>query len=169
MVMGIVQMMKHNSDGKLTDAECKKYGVMPFIKEYYRRMKEAAENGGHVDPTWDVTIKNAPEPLRTFLEKTAKKKTRAKMINKYCMNGPNGQVFNISHPKLTAPTKDQRDRIIKGFTEFYPATLSGDLPWNSTYFRVKDVAIKQHAGTGSLGLPRYLILIEGKTSALEDG
>jgi len=170
MAAGVVQMMKHNSDGKITDAQAKKFGVMPFLEAYHKRMKLAAENGGHVDAAWDVSVQNAPEPLKTFIEKTAEKKTRAKMLGKYCVTDAKlGQVFNRTHPKLVQPTKEQRERIVKGFNEFYPATLSGDLPWDSAYFKVKDVAIKAHAGTGSLGLPRYLILIEGKTNALDDG
>jgi len=33
---------------------------------------------------------------------------------------------------------------------------------------VKDVALRLHAGVGSLGVPRYYVLIEGSTTSLDD-
>ena len=50
----------------------------------------------------------------------------------------------------------------------YGETLSGNLSYDSKYFKVKDVAQRLNAGLGSLGTPRYYLLIEGETDDLDD-
>ncbi len=50
----------------------------------------------------------------------------------------------------------------------YGKTLSGNLNYDPEYFKVKDVAQRLNAGLGSLGTPRYYLLIEGETDDLDD-
>lgn len=50
----------------------------------------------------------------------------------------------------------------------YGETLTGGLGWDTDYFRVKSVARRLAAGTGSLGTPRFYLLIEGPSADQDD-
>jgi uncharacterized protein (DUF2252 family) len=50
----------------------------------------------------------------------------------------------------------------------YGTTLAGGLRYSASYFQVKSVAERLHAGLGSLGTPRYYLLIEGATASSDD-
>ena len=50
----------------------------------------------------------------------------------------------------------------------YRARLGALAPERKRFFRVKDVAEKRGSGTGSLGLERYYVLIEGSSKEFED-
>jgi uncharacterized protein (DUF2252 family) len=50
----------------------------------------------------------------------------------------------------------------------YGATLSGGLDFDSDYFRILDVARRLGAGTGSLGVTRYYLLVEGSSDDIDD-
>jgi len=67
------------------------------------------------------------------------------------------RVLRADGKKALSVTKEQRERVVSflaGFAEKEP---------NPNFFRVLDVA-RRIAGTGSLGLDRYVILVEGKGS-----
>lgn len=54
------------------------------------------------------------------------------------------------------------DTSIRAAIPAYRATLSGGgASLSASYFQVKSVAARLHAGVGSLGTPRYYVLIEG--------
>jgi len=50
----------------------------------------------------------------------------------------------------------------------YDQTLSGDIRYNQQFFYTKDVVRRLSAGTGSLGTPRYYVLIEAATKSAND-
>lgn len=50
----------------------------------------------------------------------------------------------------------------------YRATLGAEAPGRKRFFKVKDVAAKTGSGTGSVGLWRYYVLVEGKSKKAKD-
>lgn len=50
----------------------------------------------------------------------------------------------------------------------YRSSLGPDAPKSDDFFRVKDVAIKTGSGTGSIGLWRYYVLVEGESKKGKD-
>jgi uncharacterized protein (DUF2252 family) len=50
----------------------------------------------------------------------------------------------------------------------YGSTLSGGLTYSASSFKVKSVALRLHAGLGSLGAVRYYVLIEGPSAGQDD-
>ncbi|WP_036232245.1 DUF2252 family protein [Marinobacterium litorale] len=100
--------------------------------------------------------------LRKFLEKTERKKSREKMLEKWTdLDGSGERVFKPGHPKLAVLDSVTSDALTEALSD-YQATLDDHVPGHShQHFRVKAVARRVNAGTGSLGCDRYYALIEG--------
>lgn len=88
---------------------------------------------------------------------TLKARTRPAFLDKRTDRKGHGRVIRIDNKRALAATDAQRDRATK-LVDGYAATQ--DKPG---FFKVLDVA-RRIAGTGSLGVERYIILVEGKGS-----
>ncbi|KAH9259716.1 hypothetical protein BASA81_002138 [Batrachochytrium salamandrivorans] len=96
--------------------------------------------------------------------------TTAALLTKYTtIDIDNKRVFqNITvNADLGPASQSDKDAIIASMPA-YGASLSGPIAYSTSYFAVKDIAVRLHAGLGSLGLPRYYVLIEGPTNADTD-
>ena len=114
------------------------------------------------------TSKNTTGELKKFLLKTEKKESRGKMLEKWTTTNKKGQeVFDFKNPKLKRITAPLRAKIIRGIAR-YVKTIKGDMEFGTNYFKVLDVAKRMSAGTGSLGVDRYYVLVEGNTSEAND-
>ena len=85
------------------------------------------------------------------------------MLDKWTSVDETGRYFNLNYEKLEPVTI----YITAAINEYMNNTTSG-LKGNAPYFTVKDVAKRVLAGTGSLGTPRYYVLIEGETISDKD-
>lgn len=109
-----------------------------------------------------VTLATAEGPLAPFLEKVAEKKSRAKMLKKWTTLGDDGRRFTERPDKLAALPASLASQLRKAIEEEYRQTLAGArAEAEAEHFRVKDMARRLDAGTGSLGLDRFYVLIEG--------
>ncbi|AVQ84168.1 MULTISPECIES: DUF2252 domain-containing protein [unclassified Variovorax] len=88
---------------------------------------------------------------------TLKARTRPAFLDKRTDRKGHGRVIRIDGKRALAATDAQRDRVTK-LVGAYAATQ--DKPG---FFKVLDVA-RRIAGTGSLGVERYIVLVEGKGS-----
>ena len=88
---------------------------------------------------------------------TLKARTRPAFLDKRTDRKGHGRVIRIDGKRALAATDAQRDRVTK-LVGAYAATQ--DKPG---FFKVLDVA-RRVAGTGSLGVERYIVLVEGKGS-----
>ncbi|NES75626.1 MULTISPECIES: DUF2252 domain-containing protein [unclassified Okeania] len=111
------------------------------------------------------TEANTKGEIKRTIEKAAQK-TRQGMLYKWTKVIDNQRMFDFSSEKLGLAT-DAKKAIQSRMLD-YGKTLSGNLNYDPEYFKVKDVAQRLNAGLGSLGTPRYYVLIEGKTDALDD-
>ncbi|NET27271.1 DUF2252 domain-containing protein [Okeania sp. SIO1I7] len=111
------------------------------------------------------TETNTKGEVKKTIEKAAQK-TRQGMLDKWSKVIENQRMFDFSSENLGLAT-DAKNAIESGMLD-YGKTLSGNLNYDPEYFQVKDVAQRLNAGLGSLGTPRYYVLIEGKTDALDD-
>lgn len=105
--------------------------------------------------------------LDEFLLQTEQDNSRVKMLDKWTVKINGERHFDLNNPKLQDPGAVERDALIQAVPE-YGISLSGGLTYDFAYFRVKDVAKRLFAGTGSLGTPRYYLLIEGPTTSQDD-
>ena len=109
--------------------------------------------------------------LSAFLAKVASKQTRAKMLDKWTKLEAGKRVLLAAGDyqgeiKLEAVDQATRAALASGMKK-YVSALSKQ-KWPANYFVFKSLRRRLGAGTGSFGLPRYYVLIEGATASVDD-
>ncbi len=115
----------------------------------------------------EFTKKNTSGILKKFLQNTEKANSYKKMMQKWIHNSKGKNRFDLRSEKLDGVTNFERANIIAGMVG-YGRTLSGKISYTDDFFKVKDIARRLQAGTGSLGTDRYYVLIENKTKSSTD-
>jgi uncharacterized protein (DUF2252 family) len=141
-------------DPKAIDKALKK-----LIKGYYQTLAE------HVDsnPVHAVTLESAKGLLKPFMSKAADKQSRARMLEKWTtLDEQQGRQFAERPGKLANLPADVASQLRRLIEQEYQQTLQHAIKESDPHhFRVKDTARRLDAGTGSLGVERYYVLIEG--------
>lgn len=89
------------------------------------------------------------------------------MLDKWTKVENGERAFDMNLEKLEALEKEERSRVEAAF-EHYKTTVTGDFEEEERHFKVKDIARRVKAGTGSLGSARYYILLEADSDAQDD-
>ncbi len=140
--------------------------VDAFSEAYLDTMANFAGNSG--ETTKKFRASNTYGLLNDFLDGVAANESRVKLLDKWTVQVNGVRRFNTTtHPDLTA-VSSAVDTDLRARMSSYRATLSGGTSWSSSYFTVKSVAQRLHAGIGSLGTTRYYVLIEGATTSQDD-
>ena len=135
-----------------------------FSREYLAELERArGKEGRNLEK---VTADKAHGPLRKLLEKAALKKSRKAMLNQWSTSKGNERRFNLGDSNIHPVTEDDH-RLITSAIDIYKDHLTSDLAGNKQYFKVQDVARRLGAGIGSLGTPRYYVLIRGETDHVD--
>ena len=110
-----------------------------------------------------ITLDNAKDPLKSFMGKVADKQSRARMLEKWTTLDPDkGRQFAERPGKLANLPADVASQLRRIIEQEYQQTLQHPIKESDPqHFRVKDTARRLDAGTGSLGVERYYVLIEG--------
>lgn len=141
-------------DPKAIDKALKK-----LIKGYYQTL------ANHVDgkPVHAVTLDSAKGTLKPFMSKVADKQSRARMLEKWTtLDEHKGRQFAERPGKLANLPADVASQLRRLIEQEYQQTLQHAVKESDPHhFRVKDTARRLDAGTGSLGVERYYVLIEG--------
>ncbi|OZH52984.1 hypothetical protein AFK68_20770 [Hydrocoleum sp. CS-953] len=111
------------------------------------------------------TEKNTSGEVKKTIEKAAEK-TRQGMLDKWSKVVDGKRIFDSDNEDLGIASDAKK--AIESEMLTYGKTLSGNLNYDPEHFKVKDVAQRLNAGLGSLGTPRYYLLIEGETDDLDD-
>lgn len=107
--------------------------------------------------------------LDEFLTHVEAKRSRKRLLDTY--TGKDERGGRVLSPSVSEDLAAVPASIASAITSAMPAygqTLAGNLRYSPSYFAVKSVAQRLHAGLGSLGLPRYYVLIEGPSPAPDD-
>jgi uncharacterized protein (DUF2252 family) len=88
------------------------------------------------------------------------------MLNRWTLIDDGSANFDIKNKKdkLERVDPDTRDIIEKAIAGYRGTLKDKALAEKDRYFKVKDVAFRLRAGTGSLGTPRFYVLIRGGNS-----
>lgn len=107
--------------------------------------------------------------LDDFLAEVASSRSRKKLLDKYTTKNSSGIRFldPAASTDLQAVAASTANALSAQMPS-YGSTLSGSLSYSSGFFKVKSVALRLHAGLGSLGTVRYYVLIEGATTGQDD-
>ena len=113
----------------------------------------AALRGGRARWVERVT---AEGPVRKLLRQVEGRTRKMLLSERTVSRGQSGARRLVLDPAHTlAATRDERERIAKALARFGRGHI------DPQFFRVVDVA-RRIAGLGSLGLPRWVVLVEGK-------
>ncbi|WP_085917854.1 DUF2252 domain-containing protein [Halomonas sp. CSM-2] len=110
-----------------------------------------------------VTLDSAKGQLKPFMSKVADKQSRARMLEKWTtLDDQHGRRFAERPGKLANLPADMASQLRRLIEQEYQQTLQDPIKESDPrHFRVKDTARRLDAGTGSLGVERYYVLIEG--------
>jgi len=114
-----------------------------------------------------LTKKTSKGLLKRFLKKVKKKKNRLKMLTKWTVIENGIRKFNCSMHKLDKLSETEYAKV-EATLLAYRKTLESTFQEEDTHFKIKDIARRVMAGTGSLGSERYYILLEGDTDSADD-
>src|SRR5690606_7049812 len=86
--------------------------------------------------------------------------SRARMLARWTMMAGGARVLDLARKDLVAADPDVAEELRAVWPEYVTRTAGG-LARIAGYFTIKDIAGRVNAGMGSLGTPRYYVLIEG--------
>ena len=112
---------------------------------------------------------NTCKPLAKFLAKTSKKYSRERMLNKWTeVSEDNVRKFRNIEGKLLSADAETKDKLRHAFEEYLKTTPKELSAVSDTHNKILDISERRGAGTGSVGLKRYYILIAGNTDHAYD-
>ncbi len=137
-----------------------------FIESYLDTLAEYQGNNDETDTYF--TKDNTDGKIKDLIEYT-EEISRKKLLEQWTRNEKDKRRFKTPEERdeLEIVSPEEKATIISQMIA-YDNTLTGKLKYDENYFNVKDIASRLKAGLGSLGTPRYYILIEGKSDSLED-
>ena len=162
MAASLVLIARENGDLSRSSQETM---IDAFSEAYLDAM--AAYRGNNNETTTEFTKSNTYGQLDDFLADVAAKNSRAEMLDEWTVKVSGVRKFNLTLSDFAAASSSEKSALIAAMAS-YGTTLSGGLSYSSAYFKVKDIARRLDAGTGSLGTPRYYMLIEGASSSQDD-
>lgn len=134
--------------------------ITEFCREYLKELKKAVgKEGRNLDK---VTQDKAHGTLENLLVKAEEKQSRKLMLDQWTTKDDGARRFNIEDPNIGVVSDDDQ-KILNAAIQAYKENLNSDLKGKVKYFRVEDTARRLNAGVGSLGTPRYYVLIRGES------
>ncbi|MEA5532780.1 DUF2252 domain-containing protein [Crocosphaera sp. XPORK-15E] len=169
MATSIVLGVSNNDPTSLTTEKRKDVedAIDKFTESYLDTL--ASYLGNDQENSTYFTAKNTAGKVKDLLQE-AEDMSRQDLLKKWTEKDNNKPRFKspkeIKH-KLETASKDEKKAIKSQFFA-YGNTLSGKLKYDENTFQIKDIAPRLKAGLGSLGTPRYYVLIEGDSDSLKD-
>lgn len=136
-----------------------------FSESYLDTVASYRGNSGELGTIF--TKSNSYGLLDDFLIDVEDDNSRTEMLDRWTLLQDGARVFDLALSDL-APADPAVRAAIADQMPGYVATTAGDLAGIDGYFDIKDVAKRLDAGTGSLGTPRYYVLIEGASGSEDD-
>jgi uncharacterized protein (DUF2252 family) len=106
--------------------------------------------------------------LREFLEHVEETRGRDRMLRSWTTVVDGERVLDVSRDNLVPVTEDEEEEILAAMAAYEASLSGGGRRFDDDYLRVKSIARRLYAGTGSLGSDRFYLLIEGASDADDD-
>lgn len=162
MATAIALLMRENGGFSASDEAA---AIDAFSESYLDTLD--AHDGSGSETTRTFTKSNTYGQLDDFLSAVEAERSRAKLLAKYTTVAGTRFLDPAKSADLAA-VQPATVSAVKAAMPAYGVTLSGGLAYSAAYFAVKSVALRLHAGLGSLGATRYYVLIEGPSSSNSD-
>lgn len=154
-----IKLIVRENDDNLSEEDLIKV-LDAMSHTYLERMRHFVQHKSAIQE--QITKDNAYGKLKDFLKVIENKATREKMLDKWCPEAQDGtRQFDVLSAKLGSATLEEK-RMILNAMEQYQSTLE-----NPSDLQVIDIARRLLAGTGSLGLDRYYILVKDNKDGVE--
>ncbi|PNH02573.1 hypothetical protein TSOC_011442 [Tetrabaena socialis] len=164
LAASIVLVGRENS---MTDTDIRSC-VVSFANFYLDKMKGIYQ--GTISDSAVLTATSAYGRIDDLIINAAASDTRKKMLDKYStvVNSKRTFMTNAQNSDVDAVNATERTAITNAMTAYFTNTVTSSLKGNTAYFAIQDMARRLNAGTGSLGKPRYYVIIQGATSDSSD-
>jgi uncharacterized protein (DUF2252 family) len=162
LAVSVVLVARENGFGTTDQAAL----VDSFTEAYLDAMASYA--GSSSEATLKFVAGNTYGLLDDFLADVASSNSRTKMLDAWTVMAGGVRTLDVAHNPDLAPVSAPADSDVRNHMSAYRSTLSGSTTFPASYFTVKSVAQRLHAGLGSLGATRYYVLIEGPSSSQSD-
>jgi uncharacterized protein (DUF2252 family) len=139
--------------------------VDAFTESYLDTL--AGYRGNDDEGATSFTRNNTYGLLDDFLEKVEESSSRDELLDAWTLIQGGRRIFDLALEDLDPVTIDIAAAVTAAMPA-YTATTGGNLRTIPGYFAVKDIARRRNAGIGSLGVPRYYVLIEGPSASAGD-
>ncbi|MEA3452256.1 MAG: DUF2252 family protein [Bacteroidota bacterium] len=136
--------------------------IEKFAERYIKSVANFYENNEAL--SLNFTKHNTKHQLEERLKDAEDDKGVEDMLDKWT-SIKDGERKLDNHEIIDISEQKQKE-IAQAMTD-YGKTLSGKLKYDIIYFDILDIAKRIDAGTGSLGIPRYYILINGASDGKE--
>jgi uncharacterized protein (DUF2252 family) len=161
--LAVSLVLDTRANGNFDDSTCAK-AIDALVKAYLRTATDYSK--GDLEREVHYTADTAGKPLRKFLQKVGRKKSRERMLKKWTRLQKNGKrAFDASNPKLKRLSPVARKQFVASFEGYREKREQGG---EHDFYRLKDVVRRISAGTGSLGTMRFYALIEGEDGSQND-
>ena len=159
MATALILMMEANGFDVEDDQDTV---IDAFVEYYLDTLASDAADDGEISRRY--TEANTYGRLNDFLhDDVSADLGRNVMLEEWTVVTGSGRAFKLAHEDLESTGSVESD-IRSHYASYVSTTTIND----ADYFAIKDIAKRINAGTGSLGTPRYYILIEGATSLDSD-
>lgn len=138
--------------------------VKNFVDSYANQI--ASFKGNDNELSYRLTTSNTNGIVKDTIQ-AADGKTRANLLDKYTTVSY-GQRYFLTIGGSLQPVDNSTFSAINAAMPGYIASIASSKRKNSSYYLLKDAALRLGAGTGSLGRYRYYLLIDGPSSADSD-
>jgi len=138
--------------------------VKNFVDSYAAQI--AAFKGNDSELTYRLTTGNTNGIVKDTIQK-ADGKTRSSLLSKYTTVSSGLRYFLTISGSLQ-PVNSSTFSAINSAMTAYVNSIASSKRKSSSYYLLKDAALRSGAGTGSLGRYRYYLLIDGPTTATSD-
>ncbi|GAB6042391.1 DUF2252 domain-containing protein [Endothiovibrio diazotrophicus] len=162
MAVSLVLIARENNNLSSSEQQAM---VDAFSEHYLDTLADVHGNNDELDAIY--TKDNTYGRLDDFLDDVESGESRRKMLDKWTNEVDGVRQFDLSYEKLGEASAAERVQIEAAMAA-YGQSLSGGIDYDNNFFAVKDVARRLLAGTGSLGTPRFYVLIEGASGSEDD-
>ncbi len=157
-------LLKADDDGGYSVSQIDQ-AVDSMTEAYLDELPKLVDNDDEEDAQF--TDDNTGPVVARFLEDVEDHNDRLEMLEKWTDYDIGSRLFDYAHEDLEIATTEERVSILDDM-DTYLASLTGGLPPDPVYFATLDIARRRNQGLGSLGVPRYYVLIEGESPDIWD-
>ncbi|MGE5704823.1 MAG: DUF2252 domain-containing protein [Clostridia bacterium] len=163
MVVSIVLVGESLGFSKVEIADA----VQTYVKQYEKQLRKYQSK--ERDPvTTQYSKKNTSGPIRKLLKKVEKRRSRATLLARFAEQTEEGLRFKRNDELESV--ESEVEAAIRANWPSYIRSIPAEERMVEGNYEIKDIVHKRNSGTGSLGLERYYLLIEGadKSADVQD-